>query len=190
MQLFKTPCFLQKERKNIMWTEFIDMHSGGGQKEGFSHCFIEAPENEAKVIFYNRFGHNPERVTCTCCGGDYSIIEYETLEQATAYERNCEYGYFFTDNGEFAGKSAEFDQNLKDWCVSGKPVSGRWIEEQEMGKMEIREKCDTPESDQWGLYVPLEKYIQRDDVMVIRADEIEDTERVGSIPQQGYVWVE
>ena len=45
-----------------MWTHFWDMHSGGGQKEKFGHCYIEAPENEAKVIFYNRFGHNPERV--------------------------------------------------------------------------------------------------------------------------------
>ena len=74
-----------------MRTHFLDMHSGGGQKENFSHCFIEAPESEAKIIFYNRFGHNPERVTCTCCGDDYSIREYETLEQATAFERNCKY---------------------------------------------------------------------------------------------------
>lgn len=74
-----------------MWTQFWDMHSGGGQKEDFSQCFIEAPEAEAKVIFYNRFGHNPERVTCTCCGNDYSISEYETLEQASGYERGCAY---------------------------------------------------------------------------------------------------
>lgn len=75
-----------------MWTRFTDNNSGGNQKENFSHCFIEEPENEAKVIFYNRFGHNPERVTCACCGSDYSIDEYETLEQATAYARNCKYG--------------------------------------------------------------------------------------------------
>lgn len=72
-----------------MWTQFLDMHSGGGQKEKFSHCYIEAPENEAKVIFYNRFGHSPERVSCTCCGEDYSISESETLEQASGYQRGC-----------------------------------------------------------------------------------------------------
>lgn len=128
-----------------MWTEFMDMHSGGGQKEDFSHCFIEAPENEAKVIFYNRFGHNPERVTCTCCGDDYSISEYETLEQATAYERNCKY------------------------------VEDHYIEEK---------------GDSYREYLTLQEYLNQSDVCVIYAAEIKDTERVGSIPRQGYVWVE
>lgn len=72
-----------------MWTRFMDMHSGGGLKEAFAHCYIEAPEAEAKVIFYNRFGHNPERVTCTCCGEDYSISSEESLDQITAFERGC-----------------------------------------------------------------------------------------------------
>ena len=75
-----------------MWTQFMDMHSGGRSKEDWEYIYIEAPEDEAKVIFYNRFGHNPERVTCTCCGEDYSITESKTLEQATAYERGCAYG--------------------------------------------------------------------------------------------------
>jgi len=74
-----------------MWTRFMDMHSGGSQKEAFDYCYIEAPEGEAKKIFYNRFGHNPERVTCTCCGNDYSISEAPTLEEASAYYRNCAY---------------------------------------------------------------------------------------------------
>lgn len=75
-----------------MWTRFMDMHSGGGTKEKpYENILIEAPMNEAKVIFYNRFGHSPERVTCTCCGEDYSINETETLEQATAYDRGCRY---------------------------------------------------------------------------------------------------
>jgi len=68
------------------------MHSGGGLKEKWARIYIEAPEEEAKIIFYNRFGHNPERVTCTCCGEDYSVHEYESLEQATAFHRNCAYG--------------------------------------------------------------------------------------------------
>jgi hypothetical protein len=67
----------------------MDMCSGGGQKEEWAYILIEAPESEAKVIFYNRFGHNPERVTCTCCGEDYSIDEEETLAQGTAYDRGC-----------------------------------------------------------------------------------------------------
>lgn len=75
-----------------MWTRFMDMHSGGGTKEPpYEFIFIEAPEDEAKVIFYNRFGHNPEHVTCTCCGDDYSTIEGKTLKLATVYDRGCKY---------------------------------------------------------------------------------------------------
>lgn len=71
------------------WTKFWDMNSGGGLKEKWSLIFIEATEDEAKVIFYNRFGHNPDRVSCTCCGPDYSITEYSDLLQATGYHRGC-----------------------------------------------------------------------------------------------------
>jgi hypothetical protein len=73
-----------------MWTQFWDMHSGGGLKEKWQFIYIEAPESEAKSVFYSRFGHNPERVTCTCCGRDYSISEGE-LDQLTAYHRNCDF---------------------------------------------------------------------------------------------------
>ena len=87
-----------------MWTRFRDMHSGGGSKvlrkpdgtftdgDRFSHesddepinyIYIEAPKDEAKLVFYNRFKRNPERVSCTCCGEDYYISESETLEQPT-----------------------------------------------------------------------------------------------------------
>lgn len=76
-----------------MWTQFMDMYSGGYQKEKWEHIYINAPKDEAKIIFYNRFGHNPERVTCTCCGEDYSIRESESLEQITAFERGCSWDY-------------------------------------------------------------------------------------------------
>ena len=72
-----------------MWTRFMDMHSGGRRKLSHEIILIEAPEAEAELIFQNRFGRNPHRVTCTCCGSDYSIDESPTLEQATAYDRNC-----------------------------------------------------------------------------------------------------
>lgn len=72
------------------WTHFRDMHSGGGTKEDpYEHIYIEAPEAEAVVIFYNRFGHNPHRVTCTCCGDDYAVYEGEDLATITAFQRNC-----------------------------------------------------------------------------------------------------
>jgi hypothetical protein len=67
-----------------MWTVFLDMHCGGDCKEDASLIFIEAGIEEAKVVFYNMFHHNPERVSCTCCGPDYAIDEWESLERATA----------------------------------------------------------------------------------------------------------
>lgn len=69
-----------------MWTRFFDMCSGGGQKEEWGYIYIEAPMKEAEVIFYNRFGHNPNCVTCTCCGEDYAIDQYETLDEATKFD--------------------------------------------------------------------------------------------------------
>jgi glutamate formiminotransferase len=73
------------------WTRFFDMHSGGKQKEKWENIYMQASEKEAIVIFYNRFGHNPNRVTCTCCGEDYSMTENKNLAQCTAYERNCKW---------------------------------------------------------------------------------------------------
>lgn len=70
-----------------MWTQFYDMNSGGGQKEKWSIICIELPEETAKVYFYNRFGHSPNRVSCTCCGEDYSTSTGDTLEDLTHWER-------------------------------------------------------------------------------------------------------
>ena len=72
------------------WTLFWDMHSGGGTKEEpYDQIYIELPKETAIIYFFNRFGHNPNRVTCTCCGKDYSISESLNLEEASAYHRDC-----------------------------------------------------------------------------------------------------
>jgi len=76
----------------MVWTRFWDMSSGGSDKEEFECCYIEAPEAEACQIFYNRFGHNPYRVSCTCCGADYAVSQNNvSLQQATAFQRHCAY---------------------------------------------------------------------------------------------------
>jgi len=74
-----------------MWTKFWDMASGGSHKEKWDHIYIESVEEEAKIIFFNRFKHNPNRVSCTCCGEDYDICEYQSLKEATAFDRGCAY---------------------------------------------------------------------------------------------------
>ena len=74
------------------WTQFWDMCSGGRIKEPpYEKIYIEAPEETAILVFYNRFKHNPERITCTCCGEDYSITESKSFAQATAYNRGCKW---------------------------------------------------------------------------------------------------
>jgi hypothetical protein len=137
-----------RERLMSVWTEFWDMHSGGGQKEKFAHAFIEAPEDEAVAVFYARFGHNPNRVTCTCCGEDYRISESATLEQATAYQRGCDY-----------------DESGQGYVE--RPSRASWAKP----------------------YVDVETFVQQDDVLVIRANEIADEERAASVPKEGYVWL-
>jgi hypothetical protein len=98
------------------WTQFWDMSSGGGQKLDWGLIFIEAPLDQAVRVFQNRFGRNPYRVTCTCCGADYSVDEANSLEEATAYFRKCEWrgkGYdlstgiplakYLSDGAEYKG---------------------------------------------------------------------------------------
>jgi hypothetical protein len=141
-----------------MWTRFMDRHSGGGLKEKWKYIYIEAPKDEARVIFYNRFRHSPDRITCTCCGNDYWYDEYKTLKEASAYDRNCRW------------------------------KRGRYVEEQNPSNMSIRKKCFTKSTDSWGLYMTLAQYLKRSDVHIIRKKNIKKSERVGEVPVQGYVW--
>lgn len=155
-----------------MWTHFRDMHSGGGQKLDWPHIFIEAPEAEAKVIFYNRFKRNPERVTCTCCGEDYSISEHADLAQATAFERGCDYGYVLPDGTEKTDEDwlampleKRLDLNAHGWYFERKSRRG-WARE----------------------YQTLEDYMKSGGAHFIPASHIEPSERRGEVPSEGFVW--
>ena len=141
----------------------MDMHSGGGRKLEWEQIYIEAPEAEARVIFYNRYGRNPSRVTCTCCGDDYSISESETLEQATGFDRGCRYAYYDKDGNEVDG-----------WRHPDR-VSDGYVDEPD------------PERS-YRKYQPLSEYVKDKMVKVVRASEITDAERVGDVPEEGYVW--
>lgn len=129
-----------------MWTQFWDMHSGGNTKvKPYNKIFIEAPEEEAVTIFYNRFGRNPNCVTCTCCGEDYAISKSATLEEATAFHRGCA------------------------WDAAEK----RYVEQAE------HNRCKT-----------LTEYLMEEDVLAIYAADIKPEERLGTVPEQGYVWID
>jgi hypothetical protein len=85
-----------------VWTEFMDMHSGGYAKvhndagKEVSHIFIELPEATARYYFERKFGHNPDWIACSCCGENYSVSTHATLEEATEYERS---EYIYNHNG-------------------------------------------------------------------------------------------
>lgn len=155
-----------------MWTKFWDMHSGGGLKEPPYHfIYIEAPEEEAVKIFYNRFGHNPFRVTCTCCGEDYSVEAQESLAQLTAFHRNCRAVEQKRDPK--TGLFQRLPEGVNYYLEAGeKPPKGFSVETQF----------------HLGTYKTLEEYKTQKDVLVITESEIKPKEHTGEVPEQGYVW--
>lgn len=150
------------------WTEFWDMHSGGRLKEDpFHYIYIQAPESEARVIFYNRYGHNPARVTCTCCGADYSLRESNTLYEATGYHRKC---YTLVGKGSVDLKKLYWEED--EPVPEGLRRDMKWRTPEQKPK-------------------PLAEFIKQDDVLVIFKEDITDEERKGDaddLPVQGYVW--
>jgi hypothetical protein len=155
----------------MAWTEFWDMHSGGGQKTDWDRIYIEAPEAEARLIFYNRFGHSPERVTCTCCGEDYSISEGLTLEQVSGYHRNCP--TLVTPRSE----DGLYQRPEDPWFEAHYYLEPGDIAEAERRGFAV-------EHDRFGLrpgaYLTVEEYADLDEVLVIAAADI---------AAQGYVWM-
>jgi hypothetical protein len=145
----------------------MDMHSGGGQKLQWNYIYIEAPLQEAKVIFFHRFDRSPSRVTCTCCGPDFSMMESETLEEATGYERKLPW---------------------IEPVINGKPDArqGKQLEYgEEMPEGWLLEKYPPSEP-----AITIEEYCKFANVKIIRAYEILPEERIGDVPREGYVWMD
>ena len=68
------------------WTLFWDMNSGGGKKiTPYSFILINMNKYAAIAYFQERFGRDPENVTCECCGEDYRISTHNTLEDACGW---------------------------------------------------------------------------------------------------------
>lgn len=147
------------------------MYSGGGQKLKWAKIYIEAPQADAEIIFQNRFGRNPNRVTCTCCGPDYSISESDSLAEASAFHRNC--GYFYRDP---KGKICPEDEA---W------VTGKGLKKGYSGGYE-----EMPSKEKWrtGKHIGLEEYLASDSAHAIYAKDIKRDERKGTLHEEGYVW--
>jgi len=78
-----------------MWTEFMDMHSGGGTKCYYDKIYIEGTAYEAMQDFVKIFHRDPGNTTCDTCGEDFSISTYASLEDSYYYN-----SYFFQKNGQ------------------------------------------------------------------------------------------
>lgn len=86
-----------------MWTRFMDMHSGGACKQKpHEFIYIELPCDEAIKLFEARFGHDPCETACACCGPNYSIDEDPSFEQASSYDRNCDWDDVNNEYAAFA----------------------------------------------------------------------------------------
>jgi hypothetical protein len=72
-------------------TRFMDMHSGGKLKTPFTHIYVDAPLEKALEIFKDTFKRDPDNVTCKCCGEDFVYEEHSSLEEASAYDRECKW---------------------------------------------------------------------------------------------------
>lgn len=104
---------MKTKNKTGKVTRFMDMHGGGNLKTPYTHIYIDAPLNKAVEIFTDTFKRNPNDVTCTCCGEDFVYDEYPSLEEATAYDRKCEWL-----NGKYDLKTAQ--SSLDDYFLQNK----------------------------------------------------------------------
>jgi hypothetical protein len=84
-------------------TRFMDMHSGGHLKTSYTHIYIEEPLVEALKTFKDLFKRDPDNITCKCCGEDFVYEEYSCLEEATAYDRKCDWANGkYNENGKMS----------------------------------------------------------------------------------------
>lgn len=154
----------------------MDMHSGGGCKEEpYEYIYIEASEDEAVIIFFNRFGHNPNRVSCTCCGEDYSIRSHDDLLQLTGFDRGC--------------RSLETPRDENGLYLNDDPVIKKHLylekDESPPENYEIDSRFSALRE-----YQTLDDYKKCDGILFVPASEIKSEEQRGEVAEQGYVWME
>ncbi len=148
------------------WTTFMDMHSGGRLKASHQWIVIEAPQALAELVFYNRFGHNPNRITCTCCGEDYSVSEHENSRDGIRYHWRW---------GSIYGKRARKHSDVRVAALQAMAEQNDSPQEAENARIAIRRQ---KRALQWT----------RQNVLFIKHEDIQPHEKVGSVPVEGWVW--
>lgn len=70
----------------MTWTRFYDMHSGGEAKTAWEIIYAEGDEETARKIVAEALSIDTEAVTCSCCGEDFSVLEFDSLEDAASLD--------------------------------------------------------------------------------------------------------
>jgi len=118
-----------------------------------------------------------QRVSCTCCGEDYSISSAEDFAQISGYHRGCQ---------TLVHKTYRSGQNKG--LVKPIPKSmQRYYEERE--KPPKGWEFDTKRIFN-NKYKTVLAYKRQKDVLVLSRHKIKSSERAGEVPNEGYVWVE
>lgn len=74
------------------WTLFEDAFAEGTLKfHDYQWIIVEGKGEKAVRLFKDVTLLDPFKVTCKCCGQHYSIREYDSVFQATGYQRGCQY---------------------------------------------------------------------------------------------------
>jgi len=61
---------------------FSDTFSGGFRKSDFEYYLVVAESESAAITKFKEVtGCDPEEVTCQCCGSDFWICEYPSIEE-------------------------------------------------------------------------------------------------------------
>lgn len=127
-----------------MWTQFMDMHSGGGLKvPPYEYIYIEAPEEKAIEIFEKKFNRNPFNITCSCCGEDYSTNEKLHLDQLTGYERGCLH-------------IGSIESGIYRYIEKGDTIPEGW---------QLRDQAFRPK------YIPLDEYLKQPHIKVVYRED-------------------
>lgn len=92
IKLMKNYEEIEERLDSGVWTLFKDMYADGYfQHKGIEFYLVEAREKDAIGMFMDETKCDPTRTTCKCCGQHFSILEYDSVFQATGSERNCRY---------------------------------------------------------------------------------------------------
>lgn len=68
--------------------KFQDLLSGGVLKvKGIDTIYMETTPGKSRDAFTAYFGFDPLNTYCDCCGKDFCISEFDSLEDATKQER-------------------------------------------------------------------------------------------------------